>query len=131
MMTKKEHIDYWKDIAELDWNRVLRQFEQSDYVFALFCLQMQFEKLAKALWVKQNVENIPPRVHDIIAILNETNLELTEDDIRFLYDLNRYQLEGRYPDYRKNIYKITSRRYADEMINKGKIFKAWIEKALQ
>ena len=92
---------------------------------------MHFEKLAKALWVKQNVENIPPRVHDIIAILNETNLELTEDDIRFLYDLNRYQLEGRYPDYRKNIYKITSRQYADDMINKGKNFKAWIEKALQ
>jgi HEPN domain-containing protein len=39
-------------------------------VFALFAFHLTIEKLLKAIWVKDNIENTPPRQHDLTFIYN-------------------------------------------------------------
>ncbi len=93
---------------------------KKDYVFALFCLHLCLENLAKALWVKENQVNFPPRIHELKYILTDTSLLLDQEQAKFVDDLQKYQIEGRYPDYKQYIQKYTDKPYVEEMIGKAK-----------
>ena len=61
-MTKEEHIDYWVDTAEYDWTGAEGAFDTKNYMHCLFWAHLVLEKLAKAHWVKNHEDNIPPKV---------------------------------------------------------------------
>ncbi len=112
-VNKLEHITYWTNTAERDWEAVSDLYNASKYVHCLFFVHLVMEKLAKAHWVKTNEENYPPRIHNIVSLLSKAAIELPEADIIFLADLNKFQLEGRYPDYVSDIYKIVNQETAN------------------
>ena len=62
-------------------------------------------------WVKTHADNIPPRVHNIVWILEEANVDLGEDTIDFLNDFNKFQLSGRYPDYMDQMHRVCTEEY--------------------
>lgn len=52
-------------------------------VEALFMFCLAVEKYIKANWVNDNIENIPPRIHDLQSIYSQTDLDLEPDLIDF------------------------------------------------
>jgi HEPN domain-containing protein len=114
---KSEYIKYWKASAARDWKRVSLLYDNRDYLFALFCAHLTLEKLIKAHWVKNNTENYPPKIHNLNKLLAGAKIELSEDDKVFCADMNKFQMEGRYPDYISNIYKIANKKYTTNYIN--------------
>lgn len=97
-MTKDDFINYWKESALKDWNAVQGLFETKNYVQSLFFVHLNFEKLLKAHWVKNNTENHPPKIHNLIYFINIINLEIEDEFVEFARKMNDFQLEGRYPD---------------------------------
>jgi HEPN domain-containing protein len=130
-MTKENHINYWLQIAELDMPRAERCFNDKDYVFCLFCLHMVLEKTIKGLWVKDNKANIPPKIHNLVTLIKQTQTVLNEDDMTFLRDMNKFQLEGRYSDYKLKIYKICTKEFTEEFVEKTKIIRKCLLEKLQ
>ncbi len=65
MLSKEEHIAYWKREAERNWETAVYLKNGSQRVMALFMLHLVTEKLLKAHWVKDNIDNQPPRTHDL------------------------------------------------------------------
>jgi len=118
-MTKDEHIEFWIKNSEMDWRRAIRCFDDNDFLFCLFCIHLSFEKIIKALWIKDHPDNFPPKLHNLIRILEQTTVKLEEADLIFLNDLNRFQLEGRYPDYRGKIYKECTFEFTQIIIKKA------------
>jgi len=118
MMTKEQHIAYWVDIAYDDWKRQELLFNANDYVFCLYLAHQTLEKLAKANWVRTHQENIPPRVHNIVYLLEQSDINMGEETMKFLEDFNNFQLSGRYPDYTKNIYKVCTKDFTVEKLEK-------------
>lgn len=110
-MYKKDFIRYWKTNAAKDWKRVNLLFKNRDYVFALFCGHLTLEKLVKAHWVKDNTLNHPPKIHNLSKLIAQTKLVLPDEELIFCADMNKFQIEGRYPDYVSNIYKIANKTY--------------------
>jgi HEPN domain-containing protein len=92
MMTKEQHINYWINTAEDDWESVELLFVGKKYLQSLFWAHLVLEKLAKAHWVKNNDGNIPPKIHDLIVLLKRANVDLGEEKIKFLNDYNAFQL---------------------------------------
>jgi HEPN domain len=60
---------------------------------------LTLEKILKAFWVKDNIANIPPKLHNLNYLLQQTNLDVTDEAEEFFTIFNQFQLEGRYPDY--------------------------------
>ena len=121
MLSKIDHINYWLSTSEEDWDRAMFMYEKKDYVFCLFCVHLCIEKLSKALWVKENPNNNhPPRIPDVKHILADTSFMPDAAPRFFIDNLQRYQLEGRYPDYKKLIYSYTPLVYTDELLNHAK-----------
>jgi len=129
-MTKEEHIEYWVNTAQYDWTGVENAFNAKDYLHCLFWAHLTLEKLAKANWVRTHQDNIPPRVHNIVWLLEDSNIDLGEDMSDFLEGFNRFQLSGRYPDYTNNIYKRCTKEYTAGQLEKVKEVRTCLLKML-
>lgn len=116
MLSKKEHINYWIDFANDDWESVQILFKSGKFTQGLFFTHLVLEKISKALWLKDNEANYPPKIHDILKILNKTKVVLEDEDLIYLNALNVYQLEGRYPDYINQIHKMTNLENTEKII---------------
>lgn len=130
-MTKKEHVNYWLTNSERDWKRALRCFRDRDYVFCLFCVHLTIEKICKAAWVKDNKGNYPPRIHNLEKLLRQSKIQLEDEDWNLLVNLNRFNLEGRYPDYRDKIYKECNRRFTRSIFDEVKKLKKCLLEKMQ
>ncbi len=112
-MTKKEHIAFWKDGSLENWDTALFLHQGRQFAFALFAYHLVMEKLLKAHWVKDNVSNTPPRIHDLSELYRQTDLDLDFEQVDYLNLINSWNLEGRYPDYKKKVHKMASQTYLD------------------
>ncbi|HTB06648.1 MAG TPA: HEPN domain-containing protein [Bacteroidia bacterium] len=122
-MNKKDHIKYWKESAAKDLEVMNYLMKGGKYVHALFFGHLYLEKLCKALWVANNTENIAPKWHNLLKLLKEANVDLDESQQVFLLKLNQYQIEGRYPEDIKKLYKLTTKALANEYIKEIKSLK--------
>jgi HEPN domain-containing protein len=128
---KEGYIIYWVEEAARDWDRAIRSFKDNDFIYCLFFLHLALEKICKALWVKFNESNHPPRIHNLVTLIKQAMIELEEDMIIFLGKMNRFQLETRYPGYIDSIYKFCTKEYTKEMLEKGEKVKLCLIKELQ
>ncbi len=79
---------------------------------------MVVEKICKALWIKYSESNVPPRTHNLILLLSFTPIKLDDETNEFLLNLNRFNLEGRYPDYLTKLRNIFNKEFTSNIIKK-------------
>jgi len=125
-MTKTEHIDYWIKSSADDWRVVQALFSTSNFVQGLFFAHLVLEKICKAHWVKSNEGNIPPRTHNLVFLILQTNLVLEDSDLQFLEEFNDFQLEGRYPDYQFQIHKRCTHAYSENLLKQVETIRLWL-----
>lgn len=117
-MSKDDHINYWPQTASDSWDAAEYLLNGKRFPEALFMYCLAIEKWLKAKWVKDNVSNYPPRIHDLHSIYGETDLQLSEDQLDFIGVVNRWNLEGRYPDYKFSLKKVATEEYINKQILK-------------
>lgn len=117
-MLKKEHIQYWITSSENDWEVAQSLIHGEKFLYALFFAHLTLEKLLKGHWVKDNIDNYPPRIHSLVRILEGTNFRFDEDTLVFLELLNDFQLEWRYPDYQFKIYKRCNKEFTEQVFDR-------------
>jgi HEPN domain-containing protein len=105
-------------------------FTAKRYLHCLFWAHLALEKIAKAHWVKNHEENIPPKVHNINWLLTEAEVDLGKDTMDFLVEFNRFQLSTRYPDYVGKIYKVCTQSFTTEELEKIKEIRQCLLKML-
>jgi HEPN domain-containing protein len=131
MLTKSEYIEYWISTAENDWLTVESLFLAKRYLHCLFWAHLALEKIAKAHWVKNHEENIPPKVHNIVWLLEESGVDISDDNKMFLEVFNRFQLSTRYPDYLRKIDELCTEELTEQQLDKIKEMKQCLLKMLQ
>ncbi len=129
-MEKEQLIKYWKSESLRDWKRVELLFKNKDYVFALFCAHLSLEKILKAHWIKDNVNNHPPKIHNLPYLVSQTKLNASNEQMIFLEKMNTFQLEGRYPDYRVKINLVYNSKRTSVIIAEANSLRKWLIKNL-
>jgi len=130
-MTKEQHINHWVNTAQYDWEGVENAFSTKNYLHCLFWAHLVLEKLAKAHWVKKHEDNIPPKIHNIVRLLEQSNIDLGEDTMKFLEMFIRFQLSARYPDYINDMYKVCTKDYTARQLEKVKEVRTCLLEMLQ
>jgi HEPN domain-containing protein len=130
MMTKEQHIDHWVNSAQYDWTGTESAFDTGNYVHSLFWAHLVLEKLAKAHWVKTHLENIPSRVHNVVWLLKEANVNLGQEMMDFVENFNEFQLAGRYPEYIDNIYTKCTKEFTHDKLENVKEVRTCLLKML-
>jgi HEPN domain-containing protein len=125
-MTKKQYIEYWTSTAEKDWAAIQSLMKGKSYVHALFWAHLVLEKLCKAHWIKDHTSNHPPRIHNLVYLIEKTKLKPNSLQKSFLDKMNAFQLEGRYPDYQKKLYKMCNKEYTEKILEEVKQLRTWL-----
>ena len=130
-MTIEEHINYWIESAEHDFATSETLFESGKYDWALFMGHLVLEKTIKALFVKNNDNKIPPKVHNLVLLSELANFKIN-DETKFFFDrVNDFNLEVRYPEYKNEFYKLCTKEFAEENLTKIKETYNWIKSQLK
>ncbi|MGD2090993.1 MAG: HEPN domain-containing protein [Candidatus Aminicenantes bacterium] len=126
MIDIEKQIEFWVEGAEaaLDTARIL--IKKKKHLHGLFFCHLTIEKIIKAHVVRETSQ-IPPKSHNLFRLLENTGIEVTEEDAEFFGILMKYQLEGRYPDYNP---QIPEKRKVKEYFQKTKEMLLWLKKKL-
>ncbi|MEK6782477.1 MAG: HEPN domain-containing protein [Bacteroidota bacterium] len=119
-MGKQEQIQHWVNTSKIDWETAEDLLKLKRFMHSLFFFHLVIEKLLKAHWVKDNLNDIPPFSHNLESIYNQTDLELSTENVDELRALSAWNLEGRYPDYQNKIARQATEKYT---LNKYEIVK--------
>jgi HEPN domain-containing protein len=114
----------------LHWEVVYELFGLKRFAHALFFAHLVLEKLLKAHYVKDNIENAPPKIHDLIRLASRTKLEPKNDQLDFMDEMKDFQMSGRYPDELFDIYKKCTFEYSTNVLEKAKELREWLLKML-
>jgi len=89
-MTKKEHVEYWLTTAQRDIQSMEHLFQTGEYHWSLFVGHLAIEKLLKALWVKNNESNTPPKTHNLLVIVDRSGIRLTDEERELLAEMKEF-----------------------------------------
>jgi HEPN domain-containing protein len=128
-MDKESLIKYWVEAAELDLPVIDHLYEKGDYVWSLFLSHLVLEKILKAHYAKDN-ETVPPKIHDLVKLAKCTSLTITASQEEYLDFVNDFNIESRYPKEKFELYKICTKEFCREHIDKIKEMYKWLKSQL-
>ena len=128
-MDRKDIIEYWISEAEESYKVAQHLFEKKDYSYSLFFGHLAVEKLIKAIYV-QKIGEIVPRTHNLLRLAKEAKLSVPEEKHHDLIRITAFNLEARYPDYKKEFRKKCTNQFTkNELVKIGGVFK-WLKSTL-
>jgi HEPN domain-containing protein len=129
-MDKTEHINYWLKSARHDLATAEDLFENKRYDWCLFIAHLVIEKTLKAIWVRDNGNNIPPKVHNLLKLAESVDKDLSDEQKVFLLNINDFNIEARYPDYKFSFHKKCTRKFTTETFDEIKVLYKWLLKQI-
>ncbi|MGR3173992.1 MAG: HEPN domain-containing protein [Candidatus Scalindua sp.] len=124
-MDIKQNIDYWLKSAAHDMGVAETLFQNNKNDWCLFICHLVLEKTLKAFYVRDNNDN-PPLIHNLVRLEEKTKLNCTESQLQFLADVNRFNIESRYPDIKFQFQKLCTTEFTKEQFSKIKEMYQWL-----
>src|SRR5438552_7445829 len=111
-MTLDEQVKYWINGAENDLPVMDSMLNNAHFVWSLYIGHLVVEKMLKAFYTRDNKES-PPKIHNLLQLAAATKLELTREQEEFLLEVNTFNIEARYPDYKYDFYKKCTKEFTE------------------
>ncbi|MBM2815005.1 MAG: hypothetical protein HW421_1767 [Ignavibacteria bacterium] len=129
-MTIEEQVKYWFDLADDDLIVAESNLNNNHYLWCLFICHLTIEKALKGLYV-QFLNETPPKIHDLVKLANFSQLNLTDIDLRFLLEMNKFNIEASDPDYKEKIKKIATSEFTEQKLLKTKEIILWLKSLMK
>jgi len=127
----EDHIQFWLDSADHDLDTAESLFAAGKYDWCLFLGHMVLEKALKALYVYDNDNQMPPRSHNLVKLAEKTTLPLSDELKLFLDEVTDFNLEVRYPEYKREFYKRCTKEFCEKKLSKIKENYLWMKSLIK
>jgi HEPN domain-containing protein len=128
--TKLQIITLWKSGA-------IEALDTAEYLCVsgrisggLFFLHLAFEKLIKGLFVEKYSEHAP-YIHDLVELAFRAKISTTEEQKELLIEISKFNIKGRYEEYKEMMYQKATKEYGETLLGKGKILFKWLKDQYQ
>ncbi|MEW5693870.1 MAG: HEPN domain-containing protein [Candidatus Hydrogenedentota bacterium] len=129
-MELKDHINYWLKSSEHDLKVAETLYRNKKYDWCLFIGHLVLEKALKAVWVRDNNNKFPGKIHNLLKLAEETELQLNNKIKLSLLDINDFNIEMRYPDYKLKLYKRCNKKFTKKYFKIIKDIYKWLKKQI-
>ncbi|NCP08820.1 MAG: DNA-binding protein [Deltaproteobacteria bacterium CG_4_8_14_3_um_filter_51_11] len=126
-MKIEEHIQYWIASADDDLDTAEKLFAAEKFDWCLFLGHLVLEKALKAHFVKDSNNQMPPRTHNLLKLAEKTRVPLNEELSLFLDEVSDFNLEVRYPQYKKDFQKKCTREFCEGKFIRIKEHYQWLK----
>ncbi|MBF0155400.1 MAG: HEPN domain-containing protein [Magnetococcales bacterium] len=116
------HIDYWRRGSDEDEETAAILLEKGKLREGLFFMHLSMEKVLKAL-VTRITAAPPPKIHNLVQLLQRTNIPMDQDGLKLFRLLNGYCMEGRYPS---EVAPPPSEERAGEIFRQAQEVRKWL-----
>ena len=126
-----DKVEYWLDLCDEDMTTAKWLLKGKRLLhMAFFCHQIT-EKALKAIVANEAAE-IPPKTHDLIklAVKSDVYGKLSEEQLSFLEEIDPFNIEARYPDYKAKIEGTLTDDKCERILKETEDFLCWIKKEL-
>ena len=100
--------------------------EKGDYSYALFFGHLAIEKLLKALYVVRKEDHAPP-IHNLLRLTKLTGISITDDKMDAMIEISAFNIEARYPDFKRAFREKCDDEYTGRQIAKIKEIYQWLK----
>lgn len=126
MLNIPKQIEYWVRIAEEDFEVGGSLIKAGKIRHGMFFIHLAMEKILKAC-VCKSLEKTPPKIHNLINLYELAGLEKNSERQDTLGALNRFCLEGRYPEQWPTI---PDKKEAGRYLKMAEQLTEWLKKQL-
>ncbi len=116
----------WLKQADYDMGTAEYMFNGERYFYAVFMCHLSIEKALKGLYQKR-LNELPPKVHNLIYLLNKIEIKLPEHVGRFLVKLNEASIITRYPDEIDKMQRDFTNPVVKDILSKSREALEWIK----
>ena len=118
-------VEYWKTHAQYDLDTADSLFESKRSPYALFMCHLAIEKSLKAIIVRKTAEHAP-YTHNLVHLGATTELAFSPEQKTLIGELNEFNLEARYPDWKENFYTIATHAYTEKYLRATRELFVWL-----
>jgi len=119
----------WFRQAEYDMGTADAMFESKRYIYTVFMCHLAVEKALKGLY-QQRLNEAPPKIHNLIYLVEKLDLRPPDDLYEIIFSLNRVSIPTRYPDNIERMKKEYSKRNTMAFVKKGREVLKWLKAQL-
>jgi HEPN domain-containing protein len=120
----------WAEQARYDLDTAKAMLAAGRYLYVLFCCQQAVEKAIKAV-IALRTSEMPPRLHNLMALAERAGLTVDEARAEPLRRLTRYYIETRYPDVIGRLSAGLDRRLAEEALQSAEELLKWLSTSMK
>ncbi|MBI5740627.1 MAG: HEPN domain-containing protein [Nitrospirae bacterium] len=131
--TDKRNIklaEEWFAQAGYDFKTAEAMFNARRYIYTVFMCHLSIEKALKGL-LTQRLNNTPPKVHNLIYLIERTGITPPENLMEFVIQLNKVSVPTRYPEELKVLIKDYSRQRTNDILKSTGRLLRWLKKELK
>ena len=130
-MDSKQLVKYWLESSDNDYKTMLSMFKSEHYSWALFVGHLSLEKLLKGLYAKVHIDNPhAPKIHDLLMLAKKCNLKVDIEKCKQMDIINGFNLNTRYMEYKNEFYKMCTKTFTKNQIDKIEELRLWLRKIL-
>lgn len=119
-------VNHWRNGSNEDLEAAELMIQAGKLRHGLFFLHLSVEKILKAhIW--RVTESYPPKIHNLMRLMQLANLSLERSQCELLVKLNRYCLEGRYAE---EVATPPSPQTAREILQQAREVQEWLHNRL-
>ena len=111
--------DYYPETAEY-------MFNGGRYFNSVFMCHLSIEKALKGLY-QDRLKETPPKVHNLVYLLNNIGIKPPEVQAKFLIKLNEASVPTRYPETLELLKRDYTQGVVEDILFKSKEVLAWIK----
>ena len=115
----------WAEQARYDLETARAMLSSGRFLYVLFCCQQAVEKMLKAVIAKRT-EVFPPRLHNLMRLVEHAQLELEKEQSDFMRELSGYYIQTRYPDEIASLSGALSREPAQRVLSETEAMVRWL-----
>jgi len=116
----------WFLQADYDIETAEYMFKGGRYFYSVFMGHLAIEKALKGLYQKR-LRATPPKVHNLVYLLNKIELRPPELQAKFLIKLNEASVPTRYPETLELLKRNYTQGVVEDILLKSKEVLEWIK----
>jgi HEPN domain-containing protein len=119
----------WLRQADYDMDTAEYMLSGGRYFYAVFMCHLSIEKALKGLFQKR-LREMPPKVHNLVFLIEKIGLKLPQDLYDWVFTLNRVSIPTRYPEDLQKMQKDYDEEHTREVVEKSKETLQWLRAQL-
>lgn len=118
-------VIYWREHAQYDFETAESLLSSGRFPYCLFMCHLAIEKILKCIIV-DSTQSHAPYTHNLVELASKSGREFSYEQKSLIAELNEFNLEARYPDWKRDFYKTATREFTSAYLNKTKELLVWL-----